>query len=495
MVASTAEYGRLARVTAALAAVVLVAGVASAVSRSAGDSDAASKSEPATSSTTELPTTVAPTAPPEMPVEWDARVVDLVGFVEGARGLAFQRPVVVDFLSAEQFSAEARVAPEDLSALEQDEAEGSEGFQRSLVLTTCDVDVGEAANLLRDEGTLAFYLVDDERIVIRGTEVTPEARPVLVHELTHALQDQHFDLGRTFDSDGAQLAFRALAEGDALRVERAYEAEVAGEDQGVAVYAFDTLDDPTLAAVPAALAAIDAAPYVFGATFVELLERRGGVEALNAAFAAPPTTEEHLFDPFTYIAGQQPVTVLPPSGPDGSSDPFDEGDFGAITWYLLLAERIDPLQALAAVDGWAGDAFVAYDDQGRTCTTEFFVGDTPADDDETGAALDSWAETMPSGAATVERLAAGVELTACDPGPDAAGPAAGRALEVLPVPAYRTALVVLGLDSDFTEGESACVASELLARVSYDRLFIVLTEPDPPPDLDDALGAALGACV
>lgn len=47
----------------------------------------------------------------------------------------------------------------------------------------------------------------------------------VVHELVHALQDQHFDLGAQFDEldaeDEAAVALRAIVEGDAARIEYA----------------------------------------------------------------------------------------------------------------------------------------------------------------------------------------------------------------------------------------------------------------------------------
>ena len=43
-------------------------------------------------------------------------------------------------------------------------------------------------------GTLAYYSFEDKRITIRAKADRPFAA-TLVHELTHALQDQHFDIG------------------------------------------------------------------------------------------------------------------------------------------------------------------------------------------------------------------------------------------------------------------------------------------------------------
>ena len=48
---------------------------------------------------------------------------------------------------------------------------------------------------------------------------TAAVRAVLVHELLHALEDQHFGLDRPDLGDEAFLGFQALAEGSAVRVE------------------------------------------------------------------------------------------------------------------------------------------------------------------------------------------------------------------------------------------------------------------------------------
>ena len=46
---------------------------------------------------------------------------------------------------------------------------------------------------------------------------------------------------------------------------------------------------------------------------------------------------------------------------------MDEGDFGAVSLLVVLAERIDPRLALAAATGWGGDAYAVFPKDGRTC--------------------------------------------------------------------------------------------------------------------------------
>lgn len=64
---------------------------------------------------------------PDHPDEWDSRVDDLVEFVEDERGLEFEHPVYIDFLSEEDFekevtSEEPDLTDEEKEALDKDEA-------------------------------------------------------------------------------------------------------------------------------------------------------------------------------------------------------------------------------------------------------------------------------------------------------------------------------------------------------------------------------------
>src|SRR5215475_8447282 len=102
-----------------------------------------------------------------------------------------------------------------------------------LGLLTRGVDL--RANLLSfySSKTLAFYDSRAKKVVLRegahGYSDTPVLgevdEKVIVHELTHALQDQHFSVGsklRALDNGDKALALRSIAEGDAVLTEYAY---------------------------------------------------------------------------------------------------------------------------------------------------------------------------------------------------------------------------------------------------------------------------------
>src|SRR5688572_13338187 len=219
------------------------------------------------------------------PSEWDPRVAPLAAFVEEARGYTFAHPVYVEFLNAEQYRA---IATHDgpLSDDDREYYRTSARFFRALGLIGGDVDLAAEQDEISDSGTLAQYSPADRTVYVRGVDVTPSLRVTLVHELTHALQDQVFDLNlsRT-ESDGEAFALRALAEGDAMRIENEYYATLP-EDEQRQIDEQSEADQSSSKALNSdsapILLALFGAPYALGAPFVRLLSSING--ELDRAF-------------------------------------------------------------------------------------------------------------------------------------------------------------------------------------------------------------------
>ena len=70
----------------------------------------------------------------------------------------------------------------------------SEAQLRAVGLVAGGVDLLDSVSDLQQSGVLAYYDPKRERITVRGKELDVARRVTLAHELTHALQDQHFDL-------------------------------------------------------------------------------------------------------------------------------------------------------------------------------------------------------------------------------------------------------------------------------------------------------------
>ena len=395
-----------------------------------------------------------PKGPPH-PAKWDQRVQKYVDFVEKKRALKFEHPVYVDFLPDAEFKEQVTSDADDLTEEDRKEIEQATGLLRALGLVEGDLDLFDKSNELQGSGVIGFYSYDDERLRIRGTEITPAVESTIVHELTHALQDQNFDLGQRFEeldkaddanSSAASDGFRALVEGDARRIEGKWrdslsEAERAALDKEQKKGAKNFDDEAK--DVPEVLKAMQAAPYELGQALLAVAVQQGGERAVDDLFRSPPKTEEQQLDPWTLIADHQGFLTVPaPELADGEKAlPGDDaGAFGAVGWLMVLAERVPLEQALTAADGWGGDAAVGYERDGVSCLKANYRGDTPEDLDQMQAALKAWVSKGPKGVATVTQDGMTLGFTSCDPGKRTAKVAAGKSMEALTLVLSRTYL-------------------------------------------------------
>ncbi len=343
-----------------------------------------------------------------VPPDLEQVVVELEAFVERERGQRFERPVDVRLASDERFEAAVRRLRRRDGDGEGDRGRLFVGLFRSLGLVEADFDPA-AVEEGSDKRILGFYDPERGTLLVRGSRATPAVRRVMVHELTHALDDQRFRLDRPeLDErdDEAAIAFQSLVEGDAVRIEELYLASLPPEERRLAEIDGDgpAAPDP---AVPRVFEALLAFPYEAGEALVEALLREGGPERLDAAFVDPPTTTEAVLHPERFLAGEQPKPVGDPE-PDG--EPVDGGVLGELVLRLVLQSSLDRASAARAAEGWGGDRYVAWFDEDRLCVRAAVVMDTPADREELVAGLRRWADRHPGAA-----VAAGdpVVLTRC----------------------------------------------------------------------------------
>lgn len=227
-----------------------------------------------------------------------------------------------------------------------------------------------------------FYLAD--WIELEGQ------KPVMAHELTHALQDQHFDLKRfekwpAGDSD-AELAAHALIEGDATLAMSLYLAK----NLLVALAFMRSLDSQEVALeqfkqAPRALRESLLFPYEQGSVWATHVYKRGGWEMVSQAFTKLPQSSEQILHVDKYFAYEAPQKITLPNlksilGPAWKRIDYDvNGEWGL---YLVLDEFLkNPTESNRAVAGWGGDRFAIYETTtpGETFIVQSTSWDTPAD--------------------------------------------------------------------------------------------------------------------
>ena len=343
-------------------------------------------SEASTGSTSTESDTTTTTEPSSL----DAVVLDIEQFVERERGLKFKHPVDVNLAGEGDFQNRL------LADFGKQRAAIVEGQQvlTALGLVPPGFDVVNEERSLLSVGVVGFYDPESKELVVRGTEITPFVREVLAHELTHALDDQWFDLNRPqLDNadDESKFGFTGLAEGNARRIEDAYVASLSRSEQTEAAVAQESLllQHPEIFDLPPILLALVQAPYDLGPPFVEALLGAGGQSRLDSAFVTPPVTSEQIIDPKRYLSGEGPVAVPAPTA-DGAS-----ANVGVLGAFLLREMLFDSLPSDAevqrAIAGWGGDSYVTWTDgSGQSCVRDTFVGDTPGDTVELVQAITDW---------------------------------------------------------------------------------------------------------
>ncbi len=203
--------------------------------------------------------------------------------------------------------------------------------------------------------------------------------PIAVHELTHALQDQHFNLEKLIDqeheSSDTVLAHTALIEGDATAVMLDYTRRLNGQpsiakDESVSLFLIQNVSgamlSPTLRQAPSAIQASMLFPYVSGLNFAHVLLRKGGYRQLDRAFARPPDTTAEILHPDKYLSGKTHfIKVENPLPLDKevlkSEKPVYTDTVGEFFISTLLGTWLPAHEASRAASAWRGDRAALYE--------------------------------------------------------------------------------------------------------------------------------------
>ena len=245
--------------------------------------------------------------------------------------------------------------------------------------------------------------IDQLHIIGDDRELNASEEAVFAHEITHALQDQAFDLAdfsATFEvetNDDAALAARSLVEGDATATEAEYmraHPELSGLIRDLQL---ESTDDALVAApLPPIIAETMNFPYTAGHLFVRYLMQHGGWEAVNAAYADPPTSTEQVLHPDRYMVRDEPTTVsLPDLGTSLGEGwrRLDEDTLGEFQTAVLLSPQWErEQQVYGAAAGWDGDRYALWARGAEEVLVWRSVWDSETDADEFVRSLTAYDE-------------------------------------------------------------------------------------------------------
>jgi hypothetical protein len=335
-----------------------------------------------------LPPGVAP-----LPAASAKHVAEILETAEKYRGLKAIRPVPAGSMSPRKLKAQLlEMLPKDLPPADLRALEVS---LKAFGLIPERMDLGRYLPELLSSQVAGFYdtdrkflaLVDPTRGISRKEERQADEDMVLVHELTHALQDQHFDLHRFEErdplSDGGD-AKKALVEGDATLAMfdaglRGSLETMPGMDTAMAAMTQDPdkmlaggLDFPgarEMRAAPAWIRDNLTFSYFQGLAFCVSVRRRGGQPLLDYAFTTdPPRSTEQILHPEKWHTRRDDPVVLRFPDLAGELPGYRkavEGEMGELGLRILFHQTLKSReQADAAAAGWGGDRFAVYEKDG-----------------------------------------------------------------------------------------------------------------------------------
>lgn len=294
--------------------------------------------------------------------------------IEQDRRLNFEQAVPVEVISREEFQSG--------SATERSYDALDKQLWRAAFVIGDDSSVDEEFSALYGSSVQGYYTsAQGGQIVLVADD--PDAvevdRGTLVHELTHALQDQHFGISRDTATRDERLGWLGLLEGEGNYVMDRYEERCGTEWECI---------DPVEGGSGASQQSFNEGlylsifhPYSDGPQFVHELQEREGWEGVNAAYENHPTSTAQIIDPGRYpddpgtdvdIADRS-TDAWEPVGEDGPrSETLGEAGLFAAFWYNGV---IDQQQIASAsgeyarynythplTNGWDGDSIVVYED-------------------------------------------------------------------------------------------------------------------------------------
>ena len=287
-----------------------------------------------------------------------ARIARIERQVEQLRGLRFLHPVPVAVVTP------ATARREGLADFERSLGQGrqaaAEEAMKLLGFLGPHDDLRELTSAIFGEQVAGYYDPRRGRLaLVQGAGVDDVT---LAHELTHALEDQHFDLkdvGEGSDDDRS-TAGQALAEGTATAIEEEYIRRYPGAIKvGQALSALDK----SLSAKPLPPYVMRSLlfPYEAGLGFVHALHRRAhGWRLVNDALRSRrPVSTAQVIDPRRWLKRVAPVRVRLGVGRVlGAGWRRVEGStLGEADMQELLREPAGPAAAAVLAPAWRGGRY------------------------------------------------------------------------------------------------------------------------------------------
>ena len=264
-----------------------------------------------------------------------------------------------------------------------------------------------------------YYDPEKKTFFIASWLPAEEQKPIMVHELGHALQDQHFDVNkilkedRRLRNDDRTMAHQALMEGDGMVIMLNYLLEpVKRNFAQLPDLAFimrtqmSTMQSQSevFSSAPAYIQESVLFPYGYGAAFLQKIwAQNPSWESVNKIYSDLPTSTEQIMHPEKYYGTRdepKPVNAEAVAAKLGGDWKVAyKNVLGEFALNLLLTLHVTEERSKRSAAGWGGDQVLLLENKaGKNAVLVETVWDTVEEADEFFSALQAWFQArFPSG--------------------------------------------------------------------------------------------------
>ncbi len=224
------------------------------------------------------------------------------------------------------------------------------------------------------EQIAGLYDPDSHEFFIADWTSPADERSIMSHELTHALQDQHFHIDQWTEAakpnDDAELARDAVIEGSAMAAMLDYELGGKGSirdlgDFDPSMLLGDVDSSPELAKAPKVLQDELLFPYLAGIQFSQrVLKASNGWPDFHKVFEKPPASTQQIMHPDLYMQGVMPAKIELPATKGAISSEWkklDENNMGEFGVQEIFKQFLAKNRATSVAATWAGDRYAIFE--------------------------------------------------------------------------------------------------------------------------------------
>lgn len=294
---------------------------------------------------------------------------EIVQELSGITGLKALEHVDYDRIPRER--VKAFLAGRVKESVKPEEIRAEEAALKKLGFVPREFDLEKTTLDLLTEQAAAFYDYRKRKLFLIDAGPDLIQHSALVHELAHALADQHFHLEKFMEhgskNDDSALARLAVMEGQATWIMSEYLTRKTGQslkDAPVLVKLMSSVAEssagqfPVFDKSPLYLRETLLFPYTQGMLFQHAVVEKMDKAAFTEVFRHPPATTQQILHPEKYFANVKAVRPpLPELVRERDYRNFTDGELGELDHSVLLRQYAGQEEATALAPEWKGGFF------------------------------------------------------------------------------------------------------------------------------------------